>query len=357
MNIKYVLSLPVYHELTDNDGFLELANSDKWFPSLMTQKGYPTELWAAGTQAYSADCQYDDLPALTVRLFGTDSQEGDPKKHTSDSLNQAIRNAEVDFVIIKGLDGEIGIQLAKQVLIPSNIPFAVIVDGTCYHPVIKHAVAVLYETEWQRQLLTKRSFRFWRTVLDDRKLIHLAKSVDIRHFAPDHYAKKDCDVIGMQHVLSPTDKLEALIELSKYLKIGVIGGGSELYNYRKRYPEINWFGAVPYSQVPELMNRGKLFFYGGVRSDHPRAVSEAAACGLPIVTFEGAIHGDVMPDQIGLRVSRKSYVSEITDLLENKQKLKQLSDNARAYAEKEWHHQSSLPAVRKLLQAMVPYRT
>ncbi len=349
MNIIYVPSLPIYHELTDNDGFLELADRDKWMPSLLNQKGYPTQLWAAGYHTLKTEWQYDDLPTLPVRIFKTDSQDGDIKKHASRSLNRAVFQEDIDFVIIKGMDGGVGLDLIKRVLIPRKIPFATIINGTWYHPAVKHAAALLYETEWQRKQLTTRSLRFWRSVVDDRKMIHLAKSVDTRHFSPNPKIQKECDVIGMERILTDSDKISKLIELSRHVKVGIIGGGTELYNFRKRYPEITWFGAVPYSRIPDLMNKGRLFFHSGFRKDHPRAISEAAACGVPPVAFGDVIHSDVLPDHIGLRVDQNSFISEITALLDNQKDLQSYSKAARAHAENVWNHKSTLPAIRELI--------
>ncbi|MDG5766512.1 glycosyltransferase [Balneolales bacterium ANBcel1] len=353
MNILFIPSLPISHELTDKDGFLDIANRDKWMSSLLIRRGYPTRLWAAGESSYEDEWQYDDLPAVPVRIFKTDASNPDPLREVSTALNKAVAESDADMVILKGLDGGVGLQLAKHVLVPKGIPFAWIIDGTWYHPLLARAFAVLYETEWQRGQLTSRGIRFWRKVIDDKKMIPLPKSVDTRHFAPDPLVTKECDVIGMEQVLTHSPKMDSLIALSRHLKVGVIGGGSELYNFRKRYPEIDWYGAVPYSDLPAMINRGRIFFHSGLRHDHPRSIVEAAACGVPPVAFREVTDERVLPESVGWRITQKKFVDELVALAADREKLQKVSHTARSHAEKHWHHTSSLPAIRELINRMI----
>ncbi len=356
MNIIYVQSYPVYHDLIDENEFAEIANRDKWMPALTSQRGFPSELWAGGHRAMQTEWQYDNLPSLPVRIFETDQSDGKSRNHTSSTLVEAARESGASLFVLKGIDGGIGVQLAKQVLIPNRIPYAIVIGGEWYHPIVKHAKAVLYETDYQFQQLTRRSIRFWRTVVPENKLIRLPKSVDIRHFAPDFETSKTHDIIAAGRLISNYKNYDALFELSRRLKVGVIGGGPMLPRLRRTYPEITWFGPVSYSEVPDYLNKGKLFFHSGYRDHYPRTISEAAACGVPPVAFSDVIQKDVIPDAIGLRVSKDNFISEITSLLENSNELSRKSAAARSYAEKNLHHLSSLPAIREMITRVRPSR-
>lgn len=349
MNIIYVQSSPLYHEVPDHEQFLELANRDKWMPSLTVQKGYPSELWIAGEQSLETQWQYDTLPQLPIRIFKTDRMDGKSRDHTSEELNRAALVSGADLFVLKGMDGGIGVNLAKKVLIPNNIPYAIIIGGEWYHPIVKHAKAVCYETEWQRRKLTTRSIRFWRSVVDDSRLIHLPKSVDTRHFAPDPEVKKEFDVIGMGRLIPHYKNYDALFEASKHMRVGFIGGGPMFNEFRKKYPGITWFGPVDYAGIPSHLNKGRVFFHTGLRDHHPRSITEAAACGVPPVAFANVIHEDVIPDHIGLRVSPKQYIGEIEALLGQTERLQRMAREARNYAETYRHHLSSRDAIRRLI--------
>ena len=255
-----------------------------------------------------------------------------------------------DLFVLKGMDGGVGISLANEVLIPNRIPFAIIIRGEWYHSIIKHAAVVLYETEWQYRKLTRRSWRFWRTVLDEDKLIRLPKSVDTRHFAPDPQIEKEFDVMVVGKVVDGHRDFQAIFEISRRRKVGVVGGGPMLETLKNKYPEITWFGAVPYADMPSYLNRGKIFFHSGVREHFPLSVIEAAACGVPPVAFGEVIHEDVIPDGVGLRVSQKKYLKEIDALLEHPERLHQMSQSARRYAEKHWNHCSTQGAITGMVK-------
>ncbi len=349
MNIIYVQSYPVYHDLIDEHEFVELANRDKWMPALTSQRGYPSELWAGGNQAMETEWQYDNLPAVPVRIFKTDQTDANIGKHTSRALVNAASESGADLFVINGVDGGIGVQLVREVLIPKRIPYAIVIAGEWYHPIVKHAKAILYETEYQRQQLTRRTIRFWRTVVPEKKMIHLPKSVDTRHFAPDPEIEKTHDIIAAGRLISNYKNYQALFELSRKRKVGVIGGGPLLPQFRRKYPEITWFGPVIYSELPTYLNKGKVFFHSGYLEHYPRTISEAAACGVPPVAFGDIIQSDVIPEKIGLRVKKNEFVNKISELLENPEELQRKSAAARAHAEKNLHHLSSLPAIREMI--------
>ncbi len=342
-------SYPVYHDLIDENEFVEIANRDKWMPALTSQRGFPSQLWAAGRKTMEAEWQYDTLPSLPLRIFETDQSDGKSRDHTSRALVEAARSSGADFFVLKGIDGGIGVQLAKQFLIPNRIAYALIIGGKWYHPIVKYASAVLYETNYQFQQLSSRTLRFWRSVVPENKLIRLPKSVDVRHFAPESDTEKSLDIIAAGRIISGIKNYNPLFELSRRLKIGVIGGGPMLPKYRRMYPEITWFGPISYSDMPTYLNKGKLFFHSSDREYYPRTISEAAACGVPPVAFSDSIQDDVIPNNIGLRVSKNNYVREITNLLENSEQLKDKSVAARKHAEKKLHHLSSHPAIREMI--------
>ena len=351
MNIIYVQSQPLYRYFADNGEFLEFAERDKWMPALTVQRGYPSELWVVGKVREESQWQYDDLPPLPVKVFEADQRNGAPDTHTSAYMNKSAAESGADLFVINGLEGGAGIDLAKKVLIPRKIPFAVILENECYHSIVKHTCAVLYQAEWQRRQLTRRSLRFWRKVVDPDQLIHLPKSVDTRHFTHDADAEKEFAVIASGRLDTDTEgDYDALFELSKRLQVAFIGGGPLFERYRRKFPEIRWYGKTAYEDLPGILNKGELFFHSCYRNSHPQSIAEAAACGVPPVAFADVVDEDILPDHIGLRVSNDNFLTEIDDLLDNPERMQKLSQAARRHATQRWHHESSVSAIREMIK-------
>lgn len=350
MNIIYLLYCPDPGRSTDFPAFLEDADREKWMPALTIKKGYPSELWIAGSSSLETEWQYDDLPSLPIKNFDITSEKSySPQGTPSEELSKALQESKADLVILKGLENEGVSSLVTNVLLPSHIPFAVILDKANYHPLLKYATAVLYEKERQFLSLTKRSFRFWRSVLDSNKMIYLPCSVDTRHFMPNPKIQKVWDIIAIEETLDNEKLQEPLFELSRRHKIGVIGDGPLLETYKKHYPEIDWLENVSYQEAPDCLNKGSLLFQSHPKKLNLTDMMKASACGIPVVGFQKAFKKEMLSGFPAFQVSSKRYPDEIDAILENKEELKRLGDSARWYAKKNGHHLSSADAIKELM--------
>lgn len=374
MNIVYVQSRPVFQDTSDNATFLNQATRDLWMPSITTQKGFPSELWATGKEAADTEWEYDNLPPVPVRIFVCNRREANCVDDASDSLNSAALQAHkkglsgsfsiratdetetpgqgrgcADLFVINGT-GSVGVSLAEKVLIPQGIPFVVISSSPGMHPVFKHARLVLIDSDRQKSALTRRSWQFWRFLLHEDQVVRLPKSTDTRHFAPDKHVERVYDLMALVKPGTPDKQLNQLFALSRYFNMAIFGEGTPMETWRNTWPEIDWLGNVPYEQLPEMYNKARLFVHLGPQNPFPQAIVQAASSGLPPVVMAHEFDEDLLPSHVSLRVSKRNYEEEIRSLLAQPQSLMALSGSARAYAEKEWHHLSTSKALTEMIR-------
>lgn len=348
MKIVYVQTYPLYHDIVDTSQWLTVENRDKWMPALTAAAGHETELWGGGKENGTFQYKSEGLPEITIRTFKTDKQNRKSRNHISRELCKAAAESRSDLFVLKGMDGGIGIQLARKVLIPQNISFSVVIGGTIYHPIARKAQCVLYETQRQKQTLLNKRHVF-RRIFSDDQLLKLPKSVDTELFRPMPDVEKEYDVIVMGRLISYYKNYDALQELSRACSVAVIGGGPELSNLKQNFSEITWLGHVSHQEVPQYLARGKIFFHTGLRDYFPRVIPEAAACGLPVVAFAKSIDSDVLPDMIGLRLSDHHFINEIKQLLDDSDRLHTTGQQAREHALQFWHKASSKTAIQNML--------
>lgn len=351
MKIIYVQTYPLYHDGISVDQWLLLENRDKWMPEITASIGHDVEIWGGGFEENTFTRKSDNSPDIIIRSFKTDRNYKKSRNRISRDLCAALKAAKPDLCILKGMDGGIGTYLAKKVLIPNQIPFAIIIGGTVYHGIANHALAICYETDHQKKLLLEKRPFFGKPITEDQ-LIKLPKSVDTDLFYPHKDIEQEFDVIAMGRLISYYKNYDALGALSKHCKVAVIGGGEKLDDFRKDHPQITWLGPVPHNQVPQYLAKGRIFFHTGLRDYFPRVIPEAAACGLPVIGFSSIIKKDVIPEQIGMRVSGEDFIDDILSLLRNPGQQKKMAKEARDYATTHWHKHSLLPVIEELLSGL-----
>lgn len=381
MNIVYIQTYPTYHDGISSRTWLSIENRDKWMPGITAGQGHDVELWGIGDTESVQELpvfayNWEGGTQVTIRLFEADSYRGASKKHTSTQLLAHARKQKTDLYVLKGLDGGLGLQLIREHLLPNNIPFVFVVGGEFYSKYSRHARAVLYETDRQLEWLMRLrdGDGFLGTIrhmlglarkagadpaeanfpprIGTTAYIRLAKSVDTDKFRPHPEIEKTYDIMAMGRLIPYYKDYSALKMLASAYRIGFIGGGPLLEEFRRDMPGIDWLGAVPHDQVPEFLARGRTFFHTSLRDHFPRVIPEAAACGLPVFAFGEAIRPDVLPDGIGVRLSGREFATEIGDLLGNPAQIAEKAGQARAYALNNWGKHSSETAIRTMLEIM-----
>lgn len=354
MNVIFLQTYPIYHEGLSEEQWLSLENRDKWMPALTVSLGYPCELWAVGKKSSVHTYRWNDDISVTIRLFPADSLSGRTKKHTSRELVRYAGDQEIGHLFLKGTDGGAGLQILKDLLIPRTIPWSFVVGGEYHSRFNSAASSVLCETRNQLTFLRNPTWfrkQFSRSTINPNAFI-LPKSVDTEHFCPNQTVSKEWDVITAGRLMDYYKDYSALKELSGSLRVAVLGGGAAEEALRKQMPDIEWLGQVPNHQIPEYLVKARSFFHTSLNDHFPRVIPEAAACGVPVIAFGQSIASDVLPADIGLRISGKKRASdEILKLLDDDAKLLEMGKKARNFAEQRWHKHSSLPLLKKVLGA------
>jgi glycosyltransferase involved in cell wall biosynthesis len=122
-----------------------------------------------------------------------------------------------------------------------------------------------------------------------RSKIHLFPNyVETDRFRPME-CQPDFDVIAIGR-LEPQKNIAALLEALAEMPqttAAIVGTGSLEAELKQRFSSladrVTWFGSVPNSDLPALINRSRVFVLPSHYEGHPKALIEAMACGLPVV--------------------------------------------------------------------------
>ncbi len=352
MTIIYIQSYPIYHDLISADGWLALENRDKWMPAITAELGHEVELWGVSDHDRVVEYRWKEGVTVTIRLFKADHTPTKSKFHRSSSMLAHARANPAGYYIMKGIDGGAGVHLIEKLLKPKSIPFAFVIGGKCTSPHLHLAHAVFYESDTQIPEITAPYWTLTGRKRSTAHLIRLPKSVDTERFRPMPEVEKVNDLISAGRLISYYKNYDDLFALSTILRVAFIGGGPLLAQDKSKWPQVTWYGSVPNTEVASYLNSSNLFFYPSKRDYFPRAVVEAASCGLPVLCFGDHVGDDVVPDTIGIRLHKSTYKEAIFSLFLDSERLAQLGHNAREYALANYGRESSKAAVEALLRLL-----
>lgn len=137
--------------------------------------------------------------------------------------------------------------------------------------------------------------------------------------------------------------MRAIAIVNKYdIRLNIVGGGNNK-KYRKEAVELGidkncvWHGVVNHNEVQELMQMSNLFLFTSVAEGTPHVVLEAIANHLPIVCFDTCGQGDVVNENVGIKIpltnpkkSVEDFAKVIAALYDDRKKLESLSENCTA---------------------------
>ena len=344
MKLIFIQTYPVYNYSDDINEWLALDNRDKWMPAIARQLGNEVELWVGARE--SGRFEYRDpkneLPPLPIRAFKTVENDSRYKKHYSDEMIEAAREEPIyTHFILKGTDGGIGNRLIEKYLSPQYITYSMIIGGKYYTDHVPKAIKIFYETEYQRKKLLDPGKRLWRNLCYSFQLIHLPKSIDTELFRPDPDATKEWDLITIGRLIPNYKNYVAIGKLSEKYKTSIIGDGPARKELQRQFPNMDFAGYVPNHQIPEYLNRARSFFYTGKRDFHPRVITEAMACGLPVIAFQKTIATDVVPENCGFLIKEQDMKKQVEAILSKPKILADYGKNAREHVGKFRHRYSS----------------
>jgi len=349
MRIVFVLTYSTHYAVPDLSEWLAWDNRDRRMPALLKAMGVDVELWGVRDVALDTDIAVADLGSLKIRLFAASNPDAAPRAQISDALVDAARADTADLFVLIGSDGAAGMDLHARVLARDDRAYAVIIGGSPWSPILKHARLVLTESSRQEALLMRPEWRFWRTPLPLERLFRLPKTIDTDRFAPIATPRKRWDLIAVSR-LSPYKSFDAIGTLSQTHRVAVAGDGPRRQDLRRRYPRIDWLGHVAHADLPATLAKATMFFHAGRIDWFPRAIPEAMACGLPVAAFDDRIGPDVVPPSTGILVDDGNFRHEVAQLLGASGTLAAKGRSARAHAVATHGPRSSEAACRRLIE-------
>lgn len=118
--------------------------------------------------------------------------------------------------------------------------------------------------------------------------IHLIPNfVETERFKP-LASPKQVDLIFIGR-LQPQKNLEALLSALEdhTATLWIVGSGPLESTLKERYGDlggrVRWWGNLPHSQLPALLNEARAFILPSLYEGHPKTLIEAMACGLPVI--------------------------------------------------------------------------
>jgi glycosyltransferase involved in cell wall biosynthesis len=116
--------------------------------------------------------------------------------------------------------------------------------------------------------------------------------VDTELFKPDaDHSKEENSICYLGRLDQKQKNLRSLIQAVKGLNIKtlIIGAGpleDEVVTETNTNPEFKWISQVRHEKLPRYLNDSSVFVCPSFYEGHPKALIEAMACGLPVVTTD-----------------------------------------------------------------------
>jgi len=354
MRIAFVQTYPIYHDHVETKTWLQRRNRVRWIPGILSEMGHDVELWAADHTSSVHHSEIEGMGNYPIRFFESVKSSQKTKKHYSDALVDHAQAFDADIHILKGTDGGVGKRLIQKFLLPEDRTFVFIIAGKYYTRHVPKADLVFVETKEQRRMLRSPGWYFWRTPISEERLLRMPKSVDTSQFRPMPEVDAEWDILSVGRLIPRYKNYAALGQLSDAFDVAVVGGGPAKDDLESKYPNIDWLGPVPHPEVPKMMNRGRVFMHPSYRDFSPRVITEAAACGSPILAFADAIAPDVLPPGCGLRLNDQHFVEEVSLLLDNKELVDKMGEWARMHAIEHLGKESTRNPLKEMVRLLSP---
>ncbi|MCS7231648.1 MAG: glycosyltransferase family 4 protein [Elusimicrobiota bacterium] len=200
--------------------------------------------------------------------------------------------------------------------------------------------------------------------ISEEKLCFIPNGVDLSIFRPIFVWKNRKEkVVYSIGRLSRQKNYHLLIEAIAKLKnvsLTIIGNGplrSELEDFaNKKNIKIRFIEKVENEKLSEILKDADVFVLSSLFEGHPKALTEAMACGIPCVgvNVEG-IRDIIINGENGLlsEPNEKDLAEKIKLLLENKELAEKLGNNARKYVEENYNLEKLIDKEIKIILSVV----
>lgn len=266
-----------------------------------------------------------------------------------------------------------------------HTPVPSIVGGTmmAISMLMRKRLVVRHCGNWDKRTLKSRLFTKWlvKSAKSDRNLILATggtkpqptpNSYHVKHVFSTTLSESDLQrlrrrqkrldkaharliTVGRQEEGKGTEMvIQATASLSKVwpgLHLDIVGTGSKLPYYKKlakrldMVDHITFHGKVRHERVLQLMQQADLLCFPTASEGFPKAVVEALACGLPVVTTNVSVLPTLVGDHCGhimQELSVESLIESVQWCLQDENRYERLSENAwnaaRQYSLENWQN-------------------
>jgi len=201
--------------------------------------------------------------------------------------------------------------------------------------------------------------------LDPEKIHVIPNYVLTDVFKPAPGVQKTHDLVCVAKA-GPQKNLDALLEAMQYLKrdigdvscliIGSAAADRQLRRRAERFKlDISFLARVPNLDLPDYLNRCRVFVMPSLYEGHPKALLEAMSCGLPCIgTDVVGIREDLQQRWNGYlcQTDPDSLAGAIKQVLEDPDLQQELGRNARQYVKSRYDIETVLELELRLMQGL-----
>ncbi len=313
-----------------------------------------TEGWRCGMEYFTHKlCSYRyNIAQVAYRFYPVDfTWNGDHKKwkkQTSKKCLKAYKKETPDVTILNmsGHSSPFSYQLSKVILDKGKEYIAMLggrhyTDSIWVREYYKRAHHILVHTQLQKQEM------LGMPMFQDLDIRVFPLGIDTHLFKPE--VKPHSATINLLYVgrITNSKRIHLAIEIVAFLKqqgqqavLKIVGPISSPV-YKKELDvlivqnqlekEVTFEGIKPHHDLPYYFQQADLFLLPSSSESFGMVVAESMACGTPVAVIKG-VNG---PEEIithnvdGIITSKEKYVSEVANLLQNKEKLQSMGLKAR----------------------------
>ena len=156
------------------------------------------------------------------------------------------------------------------------------------------------------------------------------RGVDTNLFNPSgrkEWESREKTIITVGRV-SKDKNLDDFCKIQGYKKI-LVGDGPYLSTLKSKYPDVEFTGFIAHNELVNLYNKADVFVFPSMFDTFGLVILEAMACGLPVAAYDVPSPSDIV--QNGVTGFLGNNLEENIECAYDR--LNELSDNAREYAE------------------------